>query len=63
VIRDRHVGLLDPADDLLVEFFLEGLGRFQRGFQILVFGLEVFDDKVLLSVAFPGRRSVGPISL
>jgi hypothetical protein len=43
-IGDRHIRLLDPADHLVVELALEGLGRLHQGVGVGILGLEVIDD-------------------
>jgi hypothetical protein len=53
-VGDAEIGLLNAAEHLLVEGFLEGLGGFQEGVGEGIFLLEVGENAGVVFVAEPG---------
>src|SRR4029077_14939525 len=53
-IGHREVGLQDAAQYFLVQLFLKGFGIAKDGVGVVVFGVEVSDDRGVVFVAKPG---------
>jgi hypothetical protein len=52
-VGHRHIGLLDPSNNFIIELSLEGLRVLQDGPEVLIFSLKIFQDPGVVPLVQP----------